>query len=42
MATGFLPAFEDAKVNTRDNMTLSVCGNNNGLNYVKSLKYNHG
>jgi hypothetical protein len=42
MAMGYLPAFEDIKVDSRDNMTLSVCGYSNSHNYVKCLRYGLG
>ena len=39
LAIGFLPSFEDIKVDVRENMTLSVCGNNGSYNYIKCLQY---
>jgi hypothetical protein len=34
--------FEDIKVDSRENMTLSICGFNGSYNYVKSLRYGLG
>lgn len=42
LAIGFLPSFEDVKVDIRENMTLSVCGNNGTYNYIKCLQYSAG
>lgn len=42
MAIGFLPTFEDIKLDVRENMSLSLCGYSSGFNYVKSLRYGLG
>lgn len=42
MAMGFLPTFEDIKIDGRENMSLSLCGYSNSFNYVKSLRYGLG
>jgi hypothetical protein len=42
MAMGFLPSFEDIKVDGRENMTVSVCGHNGTHSYIKWLKYGLG
>jgi hypothetical protein len=42
LGTGYMPLFEDIKVDGRENMTLSICGNNGSCNFVKSLKYGNG
>lgn len=39
IALGFMPFFEDIKVDTNENMTLSICGFNGVHNYRKSLRY---
>lgn len=42
LAMGYLPLFDDMKVDARENMTLSVCGNNGTYNYIKCLQYAGG
>ena len=42
LAVGYLPPFEDIKVDGRENMALSVCGNNGTFNYLKFLQYSSG
>lgn len=42
MAIGFLPTFEDIKIDGRENMSLSLCGYSSSFNYVKSLRYGLG
>ena len=42
LAMGYLPLFDDIKVDARENMTLSVCGNNGAYNYIKCLQYAGG
>lgn len=42
MAVGYLPNFEDIKVEIRDNLVLSVCGHNGSQNYLKLLQYSSG
>jgi uncharacterized protein YjaG (DUF416 family) len=42
LATGYLPSFQDIRVNVFENMTLSVCGHNGSSNYLKSLQYISG
>lgn len=39
MVSGYLPTFEEVRVNNSENMTLSICGHNGKDNYVKNLKY---
>lgn len=34
--------FEDIKVDSRENMTLSLCGFNGNYNFVKYLRYGLG
>ena len=42
LSIGYLSPFDDWKVDTRGNMTLSVCGNNGSYNYIKCLQYSGG
>lgn len=42
IAQGFMAHFEDIKVDSRENMTLSLCGFNGSYNYVKYLRYGLG
>jgi hypothetical protein len=42
LATGFMGVVEDVKVDSRDNMTLSVCGHNGTHNFVRCLRYGIG
>lgn len=42
LSMGFMPHVQDVKVNSRENMTLSVCGFNGSYNYVKCLRYAGG
>lgn len=42
VAQGYVPHFEDIKVDSRENMTLSLCGFNGSYNYIKYLRYGLG
>lgn len=42
LAVGYLPLFEDFKVDGRENMRLSVCGYNGSQNYLKMVQYVSG
>jgi 23S rRNA pseudoU1915 N3-methylase RlmH len=42
LASGFMSIFQDIKVDGRENMTLSICGNNGTHNYMKVLQYTMG
>ena len=42
LAMGYLPNFDDIKVDGRENMTLSLCGSSSGYNYMKYLQYGGG
>jgi hypothetical protein len=42
LAYGYMPYFEDMRLDSRENLTLSICCNNGSMNYVKSLRYASG
>lgn len=42
LAVGYLPLFEDLKVDGRENMRLSAFGHNGSHNYIKMLQYVSG